>query len=93
MYKSLPYSKLVQVCTVQIYLSPEAGTNMYKSLSHRKPVKTCIQSLSLSEIEIVCACTAPSPNDATPPLPPQKPGGWYRQQFLDNTVCVTIHAI
>ena len=47
MYKSLPQSKLVQVCTVQISLSPSARTNMCKSLSHKKLALRCT-NLSLT---------------------------------------------
>ena len=81
MYNSLSHSELVQVCTVQISftrnwhkyvqisISQEVGTNVYKSHSHRTPVKICT-NLSLSlEIEIVYACPAKLPHAYTPPPP------------------------
>ena len=34
-------SCMVQACTAQISLSPEAGINMYESLSYRTPVNIC----------------------------------------------------
>ena len=48
MYKSVSHSKLVPICTVQISLSPEAGTNVYKSLSHTGHRKNIYTTLSLS---------------------------------------------
>ena len=45
--QSFSHSKLVPVCTVQISLPPEAGTNMYKSLPHSKLVQVYSVQISL----------------------------------------------
>ena len=45
--QSFSHSKLVPVCTVQISLPPEAGTNMYKSLPHSKLVQEFSVQISL----------------------------------------------
>ena len=95
MYNSLSHSELVQVCTVQISftrnwhkyvqisISQEVGTNVYKSHSHRTPVKICT-NLSLSlEIEIVYACPAPLPHADNPPPPPH----WW----LAGRFCGQLH--
>ena len=80
MYNSLSHSELVQVCTVQISftrnwhkyvqisISQEVGTNVYKSHSHRTPVKICT-NLSLSWNRN-CLCLSCSTTTCWHPPPP-----------------------
>ena len=80
MYNSISHSELVQVCTVQISftrnwhkyvqisISQEVGTNVYKSHSHRTPVKICT-NLSLSWNRN-CLCLSCSTTTCWHPPPP-----------------------